>query len=99
MREKQYTQFQNQSRFKKTEARRKQFRVGPAKIGSSAAGASILGGSGGMVPLEILKISLFKMHIWRLKRVSCNVLYNEYLPSVADEILIVSKASVAIQSA
>ena len=68
------------------QARRKQFRVGPAKIGSSAAGASTLERSGGMLPRKILKFSLFKMHIWRLKRVSRNVFYNEYLPSVADEI-------------
>ena len=48
------------------QARRKQFRVGPARIGSSAEGASILGGSGGMLPREILKFSFSKMHIWRI---------------------------------
>ena len=47
------------------QARRKQFRVGPAKIGSSAEGATTLGGSGGIVRREILKINFSKMHIWR----------------------------------
>ena len=39
-----------------TQARRKEFRVGPAKIG-----ASTLGGSGGMLPREILKFSFSKI--------------------------------------
>ena len=50
------------------QARRKQFRVGPAKIGWTAEGASKLGGSGGMLSREILKFSFFKMHIWRILR-------------------------------
>ena len=51
-----------------TQARRKQFRVGPAKIGWSAEGTSKLGGSGGMLPREILKFSFSKIHIWRILR-------------------------------
>ena len=48
------------------QARRKQLKVGTAKIGSSAEGASTLGGSGGMLPREILQFSFSKMHIWRI---------------------------------
>ena len=50
------------------QAWRKQFRVGPAKIGSNADGASTLGGSGGMHPQKILKFSFSKMRIWRILR-------------------------------
>ena len=50
------------------QAGRKQFRVGLAKIGWSAEGASKLGGSGSMLPWEILKFSFSKMHIWRILR-------------------------------
>ena len=54
------------------QARRKQFRVGPAKIDWTAKGASKLegggGGGGGMLPWEILKVSFSKMHIWRILR-------------------------------
>ena len=64
-----------------------------------AEGASTPEGSGGMLPREIFKFSFFKPHIWRLKRVSRNVFRNEHLFSVADEIFIISKASVAITSA
>ena len=46
------------------QARRKQFRVGPAIIGSCVERASRLERSGGMVPREILKFSFSKMHIW-----------------------------------
>ena len=46
-----------------TQAWQKQFRVGPAKIGPSAEGTSTLGGSGGMLPREILKVSFSKIHI------------------------------------
>ena len=48
------------------QARRKQFRVGPAEIGPSAEGASKVGGSGDMLPGEILKISFSKTHILRI---------------------------------
>ena len=48
-----------------SKARRKQFRVGPAKIGWSAESASTLGGFEDMLPREIFKFSFFKMHIWR----------------------------------
>ena len=50
------------------QARGKQLRVGPAKIGWTVEGASKLGGSGGMLPREILKFSSSKMHIWRIRR-------------------------------
>ena len=43
------------------QARRKQLRVGPAKIESNANGASTLGGPG-----EILKFSFSNIHIWRI---------------------------------
>ena len=43
----------------------KQFRVDPAERGSSIGGANTLGGSGGMLPREILKFSFSKTHIWR----------------------------------
>ena len=49
-------------------ARRKQFRIGPAKIKSSAESASTLGGSGGMLPRKILKFIFSKMCIWRILR-------------------------------
>ena len=39
------------------QARRKQYRVDPTKIGSSAKGAGTLEGSRGMLPQEILKFS------------------------------------------
>ena len=48
------------------QARQKQFRVGPAKIGSSTDGASRVGEYWGMVPQEILKFSFSKTHIWRI---------------------------------
>ena len=48
------------------QARRKQFRVGPAKIGWSDEGASTAGGSGGMLPREILKFTFSKIRIWRI---------------------------------
>ena len=51
------------------QARRKQFRVGLAKVGSSADGASIgPRGSGGMYPRKHLKFSFSRMHIWRIIR-------------------------------
>ena len=50
------------------QARRKQYRVDPTKIGSSAKGAGTLEGFGGMVPREILKFSFSKIHIWRILR-------------------------------
>ena len=50
------------------QARRKQFRVSPAQTVSSAEGASRLGGSGGMLPREILKFSFSKTHILRILR-------------------------------
>ena len=37
------------------QARRKQYRVYPTRMGSSAKGAGLLEGSGGMLPREILK--------------------------------------------
>ena len=37
----------------------------PAERGSSTGGASAVGGSGGMLPREILKFSFSKTHIWR----------------------------------
>ena len=46
-----------------THAGRKQFRVGPDKIRSSAEGASTLGWSGGMLPREMLKFSFFKTSV------------------------------------
>ena len=45
------------------QAWRKQYRVDPTKIGSSAKGAGTLEGSGGMLPREILKFSFSKIHI------------------------------------
>ena len=50
------------------QARWKQYRVGPTKIGSSAEGAGTLEGSGGMLPRENLKFSFSKIHIWRILR-------------------------------
>ena len=50
------------------QARRKQYRVDPTKIGSSAKGAVTLEGSGGMLPREILKFSISKIHIWHILR-------------------------------
>ena len=50
------------------QARRKKFRVAPAKIGSSTEGTGTLGGSGGMLAQEVLKFSFSKMHIWRILR-------------------------------
>ena len=50
------------------QARRKQYRVDPTKIGSSAKGAGTLEGSGGMPPREILKFSFSKIHIWHILR-------------------------------
>ena len=47
---------------------RKQLRICPAEIVSSAEGASMLGGSGGMLPREILKFSFSKVHILRILR-------------------------------
>ena len=44
-----------------SQAQRKQFRVGAARMG-----ASTLGGFGGMLPWEILKFSFSKMHISRI---------------------------------
>ena len=46
----------------KYQARWKQLRISPAKIVSSAEGASTLEGSRGMLPREILKFSFSKMH-------------------------------------
>ena len=48
----------------------KEFRVSLVKIhgGSSAKGASTLGGSGGMLPQKILKFSFSKMHVLRILR-------------------------------
>ena len=43
----------------------KQFIVDPAERGSSIGGVSTLGGSGGMLPREILKFGFSKTHIWR----------------------------------
>ena len=50
------------------ETRQKQFRVGPAKIWSSAEGASALERSRCMLPGEILKFIFSKMHVWRILR-------------------------------
>ena len=48
------------------QARRKQFRVGTAKIGSSAVGREYTREVRGHAPPEILKFSFSKMHIWRI---------------------------------
>ena len=50
------------------QARRKQYRVDPTKIGLSAKGAGTVEGSGGMLPREILKCSFSKIHIWHILR-------------------------------
>ena len=42
--------------------------LSPAEKGSSAEGASTLGGSEGMLPREILKFSFSTMHILRILR-------------------------------
>ena len=50
------------------QTRRKQFRVGLAKIGLSGESASILEASGGTLPREILKFSFSKIYIGRILR-------------------------------
>ena len=50
------------------QARRKQYRVDPTKIRSSAKGARTLEGSGGMLPRGILKFSFSKIYIWHILR-------------------------------
>ena len=46
------------------QARRKQFRVSRIKIRWSAEGTNTLGGSKGMLPREILKLSFSEKHIF-----------------------------------
>ena len=50
------------------QARQKQYRVDPTKIGLSAQGVGTLEGSRGMLPREMLTFSFSKINIWRILR-------------------------------
>ena len=53
--------------------------VSMAKIVSSAEGAITLGGTGDMLPGEILKFSFSKMQVWRILRERINEKLNRNL--------------------
>ena len=112
------------------QARRKQFRGGPAKIGSSAKGTSTLGGLGACSPGKFWNLAspkrtfgalsgnahardsrhvekcrktdnrkpfiVLRLCIYSLYKQNISWDYLLSLPSIADEILIISKLSVAI---